>query len=170
MKILARVLCKEDIIFTSYTTRFLVFKSGYNLLCSHAPYIKAPTTFFHRRLREIDCSLAEVVGPASAYSHGAESGGKSICWPHIQQQSVFNDGWRHIYLLLPTQAVRQAGRQGGHVNERSIFKCLWVYQQLDCLFLERILLFFWTEMLQAQLRDERAAVIHSNKNVVSEIN
>ena len=42
--------------------------------------------------------------------------------------------------------------------------------QLDCLFLERILLFFWTEMLQAQLRDERAAVIHSNKNVVSEIN
>ena len=137
-------------------------------MCSHAPYIKAPTTFFHRRLREIDCSLAEVVGPASAYSHGAESGGKSICWPHRQQQSVFNDGWRHIYLLLPTKAGSQAGREAMSMN--GLFLNVYGFiNQLDCLFLERILLFFWTEMLQAQLRDERAAVIHSNKNVVSEI-
>ena len=72
------------------------------------------------------------------------------------------------YYCQHRQSGRQAGREAMSMN--GLFLNVYGFiNQLDCLFLERILLFFWTEMLQAQLRDERAAVIHSNKNVVSEI-
>ena len=44
---------------------------------------------YHRHLREIDCSMAVVVGLV------AESGSKSIHCLHTQRQSVFYCSWRH---------------------------------------------------------------------------
>ena len=78
--------------------------------------------FAHRHLREIDCSLAIVGGPATAYSHGAEFGGKSIHWPHIECQSVFYASWRHNYYCQQ--------RQAGWANEWSI--SLDVYGFAQC--------------------------------------
>ena len=70
----------------------------------------------YRHLREIDCSLAIVGGPAT----GAECGGKSIHLPHIQRQKVLYNaycGWRH------NNYCQQ--RQAGRANEQSTsLRCL----------------------------------------------
>ena len=71
----------------------------------------------HRHLREIDCSLAIVGGPAA----GAVSGGKSIHWTRMWRQKVLHSGccgWRHNYY--------HQQRQAGRANEQSTsLRCLW---------------------------------------------
>ena len=76
----------------------------------------------HRHLREIDCSLAIVGGPAT----GAESGGKSIHWTCMWRQKVLHSGccgWQHNY-------YRQQ-RQAGQANEQSTsLRCLWLLPEM----------------------------------------
>ena len=70
----------------------------------------------HRHLREIDCSLAIVGGPAT----GAESGGKSIHWTCMWRQKVLHSGccgWQHNYYSQQ--------RKAGQANEHSTsLRCL----------------------------------------------
>jgi len=56
--------------------------------------------------------LAAIGGLDSAYSHGAECGGKSIQWPCIQRQSMFYGGWQRNYYCQQKLA--------GQANEQSI--------------------------------------------------
>ena len=58
----------------------------------------------YRHLREIVCLLTKVGGPATVYSHGTESGDKSIHWPRIEHQSMFNGGQQHNYYCQQRQA------------------------------------------------------------------
>ena len=67
----------------------------------------------HRYLRKIDCSLAVVGGPATAYSHG-----KSMHWPSIKCQSVF------MGVGDTTTTVNNLKQAD---NEQSMsLRCLWV--------------------------------------------
>ena len=66
----------------------------------------------YRHLREIVCLLTKVGGPATVYSHGTESGDKSIHWPRIEHQSMFNGGQQHNYYCQQ--------RQAAWANEQSI--------------------------------------------------
>ena len=72
---------------------------------------------YHRHLIEIDCSMAVLGGPATAYS--AESGGKPIHWPCIQRQSVFYGSGRHNYLC-------QQRQEGNWPNKPVLFETLLV--------------------------------------------
>ena len=70
----------------------------------------------HRHLREVDCLLAIVGGPAVC----AESGSKSIHWPRMWPQTVLHSGccgWQHNYYSQQ--------RQMGRANEQSTsLRCL----------------------------------------------
>ena len=75
-------------------------------------------SYYHRHLREIDCSLAVVGGPAA----GAESRGKSIHWPCMWRQKVLHSGccgrWHNYY---------GQQRQAGRANEQSTsLRCRWL--------------------------------------------
>ena len=71
----------------------------------------------HRHLREIDCSLAVLGGPAA----GTESGVKSIHWTCKCRQKVLHSGccnWQHNYYSQQ--------RQAGWANEQyTSLRCLW---------------------------------------------
>ena len=70
--------------------------------------------FYQRHKKEIDCSLA-IVGAgwplhtAMALNLGAN---QYTARPRLQHQSVFYDGWQHIYYCQQ--------RQAGRPNEQSI--------------------------------------------------
>ena len=53
--------------------------------------------FKHRHIREIDCSLAVVGGPAAAWEMAPNPGANHYTGPKFSAKSMFYGGWEHNY-------------------------------------------------------------------------
>ena len=109
------------------------------------------TSFLHRHLREIDCSLAIVGGSAAALNVGANQ----YTLPTYSTKKVLHSswcGWQHYYCQQ---------RQAGRANEQSTsLKCLWFYLHQRTLIIGRVSLYSFTGF-------DSTASLHTNNHIFS---